>query len=297
MRAHARPFDLARFNHRFEGGSLAPVLDQLAAFQNADGGFGRGLEPDIRLAASSPLATSVALQRLRELGVGAGHQLVRGAIAYLAAAFDPALPGWEFVPPEVEDCPRAPWLQYRGRPTAFTPNPSAELCGHLLHYGALGGAAAAARLLEHALAHLAAAPALDMHEVLCYLWLHDAAGLGATERTAAAASIARQAQAVVTRDPGAWSSYCAKPLWFAPRPDALLAGVLAADVARNLDHEIATQHTDGSWHPFWSWEAEDAVAWKGAKREWQGVLTMSVLSALAAHGRLPCREAAASPRA
>ena len=38
-------------------------------FQNDDGGFGRALEPDFRLPASSAIATAVGFQYLREAGV------------------------------------------------------------------------------------------------------------------------------------------------------------------------------------------------------------------------------------
>ena len=46
---HARPVDKAWFAYHFEDGSAVAVLEELAAFQNADGGFGHGLEMDFRI--------------------------------------------------------------------------------------------------------------------------------------------------------------------------------------------------------------------------------------------------------
>jgi hypothetical protein len=59
VKAQARPLDQRLFEFYFEAGSAAAVLAELAHYQNDDGGFGRALEPDFRLVASSPLAGSL----------------------------------------------------------------------------------------------------------------------------------------------------------------------------------------------------------------------------------------------
>ena len=43
---NARPLDFARWRFLFENGSRENVLDILSEYQNEDGGFGGGLEPD-----------------------------------------------------------------------------------------------------------------------------------------------------------------------------------------------------------------------------------------------------------
>ena len=43
---NARPLDIVRWQYHFENGSKEEVLTALAAYQNADGGFGHALEPD-----------------------------------------------------------------------------------------------------------------------------------------------------------------------------------------------------------------------------------------------------------
>ena len=62
-----RPLEQQLYRYHFDGGTAAEVITELARFQNADGGFGHGLEPDLRLAGSSVIATTVALQRCREI--------------------------------------------------------------------------------------------------------------------------------------------------------------------------------------------------------------------------------------
>jgi len=57
----ARPLDGALFKHRFEAEPAAQVLAELGRYQNADGGFGQALEPDLRTTSSSPLCTGIGL--------------------------------------------------------------------------------------------------------------------------------------------------------------------------------------------------------------------------------------------
>ena len=58
----ARPLDRALLAYHRGEAERDEVVDALAAYQNEDGGFGHGIEPDIRLGASSPMATSVGLE-------------------------------------------------------------------------------------------------------------------------------------------------------------------------------------------------------------------------------------------
>ena len=64
----ARVIDRRRFEFLFEGGSAQAVLDALRAYRNDDGGFGHGLEPDIRGPESQPLQVYAALLILDEIG-------------------------------------------------------------------------------------------------------------------------------------------------------------------------------------------------------------------------------------
>jgi hypothetical protein len=54
MAANARLLDRRRFELFFESGGFEPVLDALRAYRNADGGYGYGLEPDLRARESQP---------------------------------------------------------------------------------------------------------------------------------------------------------------------------------------------------------------------------------------------------
>lgn len=55
MATHARLLDRRRFELLFGGGTAETALAALAAYRNPDGGYGTGLEPDLRSASSQPV--------------------------------------------------------------------------------------------------------------------------------------------------------------------------------------------------------------------------------------------------
>lgn len=109
------------------------MLKALVAYQNADGGFGNGLEPDIRAPISQPQPVEVALRLLDELNAIEG-QVVARACDYLHSIRTPE-GGVPFVLPSVRDYPRAPWWE-SGEDPAASVNPTAAIAGLLHKHGA-----------------------------------------------------------------------------------------------------------------------------------------------------------------
>ena len=90
---YARNLELAQFNYFFNNGTPEKILQELSFFQNADGGFGRGLEPDFILPDSSPMASSIALQILSQLPLNPMvTQVVQKGITYLENTYIPTRP-------------------------------------------------------------------------------------------------------------------------------------------------------------------------------------------------------------
>ena len=99
------------FEYYFFNGSSDDVLEELKKYQNEDGGFGHGLEPDFLLPLSSPMATTIAFQILNSLDY-IDEKMVKKSVNYLDRTFDKDRMGWWSVPPEVNDYPHAPWWNY-----------------------------------------------------------------------------------------------------------------------------------------------------------------------------------------
>jgi hypothetical protein len=72
MTTHARLLDRRRFDLAVGQGGAEAVLAALGGYRNADGGYGWGLEPDLRSAESQPVGALHALEVLQETGGSAG---------------------------------------------------------------------------------------------------------------------------------------------------------------------------------------------------------------------------------
>jgi hypothetical protein len=288
----ARPLERRAFEHAFQGAPAWPVLDELARFQNPDGGFGHGLEPDALTGASGALATSVALRRLAEVDVGPDHPLVRQAVGYLEQTIDPASRAWRIVPEATAEAPHAPWWaqeQLEERFGAFALNPRADILAQLYALGPAADEGWLDTLAEDVVrtAEVRAATGLGMHDLIGVVRLLDAPHLSPALRRRLLDLAVPLAEAEVGRTPEAWSTYGLRPLHLAPRPDAALASVLAEPLQAQLDHVLATQADDGAWWPEWSWgESADDDAWERSRTAWAGMLTLDALRQLRAFGRL-----------
>jgi hypothetical protein len=140
IRTQARRLDRLLYEFYFEKGSTEYVLNELANYQNPDGGFGHAIEPDIRLQASSPMATSVGLQYCVSMNTKAENQVVKSAIAYLLSTYDAQEEYWPQTFMNVNDEPHAPWWhldELKPPEEQNWPNPSAELAGYLHRYSIL----------------------------------------------------------------------------------------------------------------------------------------------------------------
>ncbi len=286
-----RPLEQALYHYHFEGGPAEVVLGELARFQNDDGGFGHGLEPDLRLAGSSAIVTTVALQHLRVLGASEDNFLVQGAIRYLMATYDPSLAAWPIIPNTVDEAPHAPWWAYDDqlaeRWHGFKANPRAEIVGYLFEYPGLAPAELRQDLGEAVAVYLEMfAETVETHELLCYVRLVQTPTLPEPLRSWLLLGLAPVVDRVVAKEPSAWAQYGLKPLWVAESPESPFAGQLAGAIERNLDYEIEHQGADGAWAPSWTWFGLYDEAWPQAEQEWKSVLTIKTLRQLQQFGRL-----------
>lgn len=289
---HARPLEQALFATFVYNASTAWALEELAAFQNSDGGFGHGLEPDLQFPGSSVLATTVALQHLRELGADKDHPLVLGAMRYLMDTYDHDAQAWPFVPPAIVDAPRAPWWQHESDLTKYLVNPRVEVVGYLFDYPALVPEQMRESLLVAVMAHLENQPRrTEMHELLCYRRLVETTNLPEEARETLLKRLRPVIADAVETDPDEWRGYVLKPLQMAPTPTSPFAGQFQESIDLNLDFEISQQQDDGSWAPAWSWGDAYPDAWPHAKRAWQGVLTVGSVKSLVAFDRVEPHDA------
>jgi hypothetical protein len=275
LAAGARVLDRRVFQRLFSGGAAEPVRDAVAAYRNADGGFGLALEPDCRTAASQPAAVEMAL-RIMDLADAWDERLVRGAIDWLVT-MAPAEGGATFVEPSVSEGPHAPWwVPVEGRPVSLiqTGQISALLYAHGLTHPWLDGAA---RVMWSGIEQLTQPNGYEMFGVLAFLEQ-------VPDRKRAEAAFDRVgplllSSGLVALDPGAEGETFG-PLDFAPLPGSIARRLFdAATIEAHLDQLAGAQRDDGGWMFNWpSWSA-------AAEADWRGFLTVDALRVLRGNGR------------
>ena len=275
LAASARVLDRRVFQRLFSGGAAEPVRDAVAAYRNADGGFGLALEPDCRTAASQPAAVEMAL-RIMDLADAWDERLVRGAIDWLVT-MAPAEGGATFVEPSVSEGPHAPWwVPAEGRPVSLiqTGQISALLYARGLTHPWLDGAA---RVMWSGIEQLTQPNGYEMFGVLAFLE-------HVPDRKRAEAAFDRVgplllSSGLVALDPGAEGETFG-PLDFAPLPGSIARRLFdAATIEAHLDQLAVAQRDDGGWMFNWpSWSP-------AAEADWRGFLTVDALRVLRANGR------------
>lgn len=132
----ARPVELARWRYHFEDGTRGEVLKALAAFQNADGGFGHALEADSMNPNSCPVQVWTACEILREIGFeDSSHPVVKGILRYLdsGAEFSTEKNQWLNAVSSNNSYPHAVWWDYNEN-QELKYNPTAYLAGFILRF-------------------------------------------------------------------------------------------------------------------------------------------------------------------
>jgi hypothetical protein len=288
-----RPLESARLRVNLDGAPASEVWNALRPFQNSDGGFGHGMEPDYQAPVSSALATTVALQVVREIRLAAGveppAELIDPAIGYLLATLDRDRLTWRLLPPGTDISPHAPWWSQAGNEAAFAAwslNPTAECLGYLHEYSDQVSSLLLTELSEKALTYLAGQHTVEMHDFLCCKRWAETPRLTPGIRDRLLGELARLLDTALCRDPMEWSAYVLRPTQVAESPSSPFYPALSDIIPANLDWEIEQQQPDGSWLPNWDWAGQYPEVWERARLEWAGWITAERLLVLEHYGRI-----------
>jgi len=289
-----RPLEQALYLWRFEGGSVDEVYHALAAYQNPDGGFGHGIEPDLQTPDSSALGTTVALQALRHVHAPDDHPLVEGAMRWFADKYDAEQERWPFIPESANNAPHAPWWtvgdQHAPSFGEYLINPRAEIVGYLAEHRQTPAFGQHQEwideLCERTVAHVESKRGdLNMHDLLCIKRLIGARDLNEGLRGRLIAVAIASLPGIVATTAEELEAYALRPTQLAQDPKSVFADALRDAIQIDLDFLIDQQQLDGAWHPVWSWGGAFEAAWERAEVEWASVITLEALCVLHDWGR------------
>ncbi len=288
---NARPLDLARWNCLFENGASAEAVRYLAAYQNADGGFGSALEPDCWNPNSTPMQTWAAARIVREIGLEDGkHPLTAGILEYLGAgsAFDGHRWCGLSTVPGNSDGPHAPWWAWaQEEETGY--NPTASLIGFILKYADENSPlfARACGLAQEAWAYLESSfPLESMHEAACFVDLYEdiaARGIrGLLDPDKGRELLQRQIRASITAQTDRWGTeYVCKPSQFIRSKKSVFYAGNEEICRLECDFIRKTQNADGTWDVTWSWDGFPEQ-WAISKNWWKTDIILRNLAFLTA---------------
>lgn len=267
----ARLVDRHRYSFLFKGGRAEPVIDALRGYRNPDGGFGHGLEPDLRSPESQPAPTLYALEILNEVGASE-HEMTRGARDWIASIADRdgsvpmALPG-------LDDYPHAPWYETAPASILTLGLAATQYAAHATDDAWLTPATdwcwrsieqpeeqPSGYWLKYALAFLDAVPDEDR----AHAALHSLRGTAETVVPVAGA----EGEAL-------------RPLDLSPKPESRSRELISqAAIEDHLDLVESEQLEDGGWMFDW-------LAWSPAQAcDWRGNVTLRALTWLRDNGRI-----------
>ena len=164
---------MALYRYFYEHGTPQAVITELAKYQNADGGFGHGLEADNWNPYSNPIATNDAIITLYRTGaLDKDSAMVKGIVRYLSShdSFDEEKRRWLFAIDSNEDYPHAAWWKKDGDGIDHF-NPTVSLAAFMVCFGNESAEEYYANIIREAFA------ALDeikdfADELKCYMLAH-----------------------------------------------------------------------------------------------------------------------------
>lgn len=242
------------------------VIQALQAFQNEDGGFGHGLEPDIQLPQSNVASTDLAVSLLEDLPESqAKDRMIQQIVAYYELVFDRDTLSFELVPQEVDQYPHAIWWNYDGLDSFTYGNPNPEIAGFLCQHQDYLQEFPLDAFLEKIIQYLLNTPDdhIQMHALISYLLFYKRVNPEVQQRIKP--RLISLLQQHLQTDPTSWSSYGLEPYKvyrLVPEFMTPYKDILAMNIAQK-----ESLLKEGKLLPNWSWNQYNDV-FETIKYDW-----------------------------
>ncbi|QXJ20160.1 hypothetical protein AGRA3207_000819 [Actinomadura graeca] len=282
MATHARKLDHRRFQALTGEGDAEALRSAVNAYRNPDGGYGWGLEPDLRSRTSQPGPALHAFEAFADLAPGTAPEaavlcdwlesvsLPDGGLPFGLHVPDPAgsAPFW------VNADPKTSSLQITAVVTA-TARRVAD------HDPAVAAHPWLARSVRYCLDAARAVREPHALELAFALWLLDAVHATEPEAAGLIEALGRHIPADgLLHVGGGLEDELMRPLDFAPFPGTPVRALFAQDVVdAELDRLERQQQDDGGW------VVDFATYSPAAALEWRGYATVKAVAILRGNGR------------
>lgn len=268
----ARLLERFLFAVQFEQADPRTVGQLVSACQNADGGLGHALEPDLRSPLSQPLFIEIGLRALHDVG-WKDQALASNFCTFLEKVSDER----GLVPPILPNALESPHASHWSGPQSAGINPTAAICGLLIDQGVQHPWLA--RATETCCDILLTQPPDEAHGLVCAPIFAEHLPdkqLGDRIETMLATQL-KTARFFIPEAPVL--DYGLTPLHFAPSPESRWRNLFTAEqIHGHLEDLKSKQMDDGGWPISWDPPGPAAIC------EWRGRWTLDAIKILTAYG-------------
>jgi hypothetical protein len=278
IKDNARPLEVSILNYHFNDGHIEDIISELKKYQNKDGGFGHGLEPDFRNPESTPMASIYAGDILYRLNLQADHPMIVELVNYFLNT--PYKNGWMYFTsiPSNNDYPHAPWWHYKKEDYISAYNPTAAIIGFLYRYldEEHPMFSEVEKAVDQAVKYLIQEEVTEMHELRCFNDMYEYVCEG-IDCFNLKRRLLELNNLVIEKDSENWlNSYSAKPTQVIVSLNTPGVQDMMPLIKEELRLTYENREKDGGFFVPWSWGQYEKV-FKKARKEWQGILALHFL--------------------
>lgn len=278
IQENARPLEKALLDFHLNAGSKEEVIKALVHYQNKDGGFGQGLEPDFRNPESNPIACQFAMHIIHGLKLEKYHPMILGLINYLKKT--PYKEDWLFYfrIPSNNEYPHAPWWHFEEKNKIEGYNPTASILGFMYRY--MDEDDPFYDTIEHeldqAIRFFLNSDITEMHELRCFNELYEYVCEGIDCSNLRKKLLEQNIKAIET-DSKLWTtSYVAKPSQVFVSMHSPGVHELMDLIEEEIQLMFKHRNKEGVFDVLWEW-GQFPEAFKIAQKEWQGIIAYRTL--------------------
>lgn len=274
MQTNARPFDRAKWNYLFNGGSKEAIVAEMLKYQNADGGMGSGFEPDVICPVSAAIPTAEAIFQACEYDLDCSADWFKTILAYFENSVQDIPKYWEDSPREAMDYPHAPWWSYAPC-TVFNPNPCAVVASAMIRYGSASQRELGYKIADDCFRLLRSNDFCGDHDSLNMQTLvEQLLQMGSQLITyKIMASMRRRILENTCFDVSKYHEYTFTPLDFVSSPDSIWYDDVKHGIEQTFDFWLDNINEQGVWNPNFSWGIDSDVS-RQVTENWKGYITV-----------------------
>jgi len=274
MQKNARPYDRAKWNYLFNGGSKDAIVEEMLKYQNADGGMGSGFEADVICPLSAALPTAEAIFQAYEYNLDCSSEWFKAILDYFEKSVQDIPKYWEDLPEEVMNYPHAPWWNYAPS-TVFNPNPCAVIASAMIRFGTDSQKELGYKIADDCFKLLLNDDFCGDHDslnmqALVEQLLHINSPLVTNE---VMTSMRRRILENTCFDASKYHEYNFTPLDFVSSPDSIWYDDVKHGIEQTFDFWFDSINEHGVWNPNFSWGIDSDVS-RQVTENWKGYVTV-----------------------